>query len=156
MLEIRTLTVADADQYIALRRLALASDPSSFAYTPEEDPNLKIEVVRKRLSAADTADGPFVIGALDPELVGVIGVIRESDDTARLWWMYVQPAGRGKGTGRLLLRESLQLARGLPGVKTIVLSVARTAEAAIRLYASEGFRTSKEDEVSLEMTLEGA
>lgn len=152
-LEIRTLTVEDAEQFVTLRRLALTTDPTAFPWTLSEDPSSKIEVVRERLSTAKPADGPFVIGAFDPHLIGTVGVIRASQDAVRLWGVYVQPAARRKGIARLLLREILRLARGLPGIKQVVLSVAQTEEPAIQLYTSEGFRKSSTDEGSLHMVL---
>ena len=37
MLEIRTLTVADAEQFVALRRMALRTDPAAFPWSADED-----------------------------------------------------------------------------------------------------------------------
>ena len=154
MLDIRTFTVADAEQFVALRRMALITDQAAFPWSADEDPNSKIEVVRGRLSSAKPTDGPFIVGAFDADLVGVVGVIRASEDAARLWGMYVRRDKRRKGTGRFLLREILRLARGLPDVKEIVLSVARSEEPAIRLYTRVGFRTNSEDQGSLHMVLD--
>jgi ribosomal protein S18 acetylase RimI-like enzyme len=106
------------------------------------------------LSSAKPSDGPFVVGAFDSDLIGVMGLIRVSEDAIRLWGVYVQPGSRAKGIGRILLQQSLQLARGLPGLKKVILSVARTEEPAIRLYTGQGFRTSNEDQGSLDMVLE--
>jgi ribosomal protein S18 acetylase RimI-like enzyme len=153
-LEIRTLKVEDAEEFVTLRRLALTTDPTAFPWDPDEDPNSKLEVVQERLSSAKPDDGPFILGAFDPHLIGLVGVIRDSQDTVRLWGVYVQPAARRKGIARLLLHKSLQLACGLPGIQEVVLSVSQTEEPAIQLYTTEGFRRSSTDEGSLHMVLE--
>jgi ribosomal protein S18 acetylase RimI-like enzyme len=54
--------------------------------------------------------------------------------------MYVQPAARRRGIGAALLSAANAFARGLSGVGLIQLSVAETAEAALRLYQRAGFR----------------
>lgn len=152
--EIRTLTLEDVEQFVALRRQALKTDPAAFPWKPDEDPSSKVKVVRERLLTAKPADGPIIVGAFDPDLAGIFGLIRESDVAVRLWGLYVQPPSRRKGIGRLLLREIIHQARSLPGVKQVILSVAKTGEPAIQLYTSEGFRKSSEDQGSLHMVLD--
>lgn len=66
----------------------------------------------------------------------------------------MRPDRRGQGIGRSLLRQVIDLARELPGVKKVVLSVAPSGEPAIRLYTAAGFRRAAEDEAVLHMVLD--
>ena len=154
MLDLHPMNLEDVDSFVALRRLALKTDPDAFPWQPDEDPSSKSEAVRERMSNANPSDGPFMIGAFDPGLIGVVGVIRVSEDIASLWGMYVHPDWRRRGIGCMLLQEIQQLARGLPGVKQVVLSVAQSEEPAIRLYCSAGFLKKGEDQGSLHMVLD--
>jgi GNAT superfamily N-acetyltransferase len=53
--------------------------------------------------------------------------------------LYVEPARRGQGIGRQLLREALRVATGI-GATAVDLEVETSHERAARLYAREGFR----------------
>ena len=83
-----------------------------------------------------------MVGAFDPELVGMVGVNRtnaESGD-AGLWGFYVTPNCRRNGLGRALVERAVKCARQM-SVLRVELSVAEAAVAAIRLYESAGFVT---------------
>jgi GNAT superfamily N-acetyltransferase len=56
--------------------------------------------------------------------------------------LYVVPAARGRGLGRLLLTALEERARAL-GAVTIVLDTNRSLEAAGGLYRSAGFRPTE-------------
>ncbi|MGH3622231.1 MAG: GNAT family N-acetyltransferase, partial [Sciscionella sp.] len=63
-----------------------------------------------------------------------------------LWWISVEPAGRGKGLGRALLGSALELLVGLDAAEVILFvdddepGTDRDRTAANRLYDSAGFR----------------
>jgi GNAT superfamily N-acetyltransferase len=71
------------------------------------------------------------------------GVLREprvkSRHVAIIWGMYVAPAVRGRGAGRLLLDALIAHARNWDGVVMIELSVTETADSAMRVYRAAGF-----------------
>jgi ribosomal protein S18 acetylase RimI-like enzyme len=132
---------ADADAFLALRREALAREPLAFSASPEQDRALELPFLLERLR--DVAENA-ILGAFDPMLVGATGLRRDAGDKARhkthVWGMYVQPAARRRGIGAALLSAAIAFARGLSGVGQIQLSVAETADPALRLYQRHGFR----------------
>jgi ribosomal protein S18 acetylase RimI-like enzyme len=54
--------------------------------------------------------------------------------------MYVAERCGGTGAGRALLEEAIRVARRMPGLRSVHLSVSVTQEAPRRLYSSAGFR----------------
>ena len=85
-----------------------------------------------------------MLGAFDPGLVGMIGLIREKHQKlrhrARIWGTFVVPERRGQGIAGALLDEAIERARALPGIERVDLGVATTNERASKLYESRGFR----------------
>jgi ribosomal protein S18 acetylase RimI-like enzyme len=141
-MQVRLLRAADAERAVALRRLALTTDGYAFAEHVESDPAVNVEFVRQRLAASGVEASAVVVGAFDPELVGMVGLNRtnaESGD-ARLWGCYVTPNCRRNGLGRALAERAVKCARQM-SVHRVELSIAEAAVAAIRLYESAGFVT---------------
>ena len=62
----------------------------------------------------------------------------EDEAAAEIKRLYVRPAGRGKGVGRLLVEAALALAREI-GYREVRLDTLPQMEAAIALYRSLGF-----------------
>jgi len=69
---------------------------------------------------------------------GVVAVVRAADEVAQLRWFLVHPDARGRGLGRLLLREAVEFARG-SGYGEIFLWTVGELRAAGRLYEQAGF-----------------
>ena len=141
---IRPLTPQDDAAFMALRREAVAAEPFAFEASPEDDFALDSDFVRRQLGASFAESGSVVVGAFEADrLVGMIGLFREREvklrHKARLWGFYVRPAHRGRGLGGALLEAALGLARQLPGVERVRLSVTAPSEAAVRLYERLGF-----------------
>ena len=156
-MEVRLLHPADAEAAVAIRRMALTTDAYAFAESIESDPALNVEFVRQRLADNRSDVGAVVIGAFDPELLGMVGLHHiPKSDRARLWGFYVDPSRRGNGFGRWLINDCLLLARRMPGVRSVELSVAIAAKAAIRIYESAGFVTADTDGGKLQMRLDFA
>ncbi|MET8367613.1 GNAT family N-acetyltransferase [Micromonospora sp. NPDC005252] len=109
---------------------------------------------------ADPALAHYVTGWMRPTDVGVVAVDPAHRPLGAAWFRHlsaedpgygyvaddvpeltigVRREWRGRGVGRALLRAVLDAARDR-GIRTVSLSVER-ANAAARLYASEGFRT---------------
>jgi GNAT superfamily N-acetyltransferase len=90
-------------------------------------------------------DGVFlVVRGDDEEPVGCGGIRRLPDGPAGIRYevkhLFLEPATRGRGWGRLLLDELERYARGWGAVE-LVLDTHHTLEAAGGLYASSGFVT---------------
>jgi ribosomal protein S18 acetylase RimI-like enzyme len=141
MISIRNLGVADAPEFLRLRRLALELEPHSFAASVEDDRALDSDFLESALR--DPAQA--IVGAFAPDLVGVVGICRDrlikARHKAHIWGMYVSPEGRGKGTGRLLMEAALDWARRQPGVTQVHLVVSTRTPVARKLYSSLGFST---------------
>lgn len=137
---VRTLGADDIPAFIALRRSALDDTPLAFAASPEDDIASSPQTIREQLgNAPDYA----IFGAFDPDLVGVLGLMRDRHLKAahkvRFVGMYVAPAHRRRGIGAALLQAAIGHARGLAGVSCAHLSVSHDTPAAHRLYERAGF-----------------
>lgn len=139
---VRPVPVASALQ--ALRRASLEAEPEAFCASPDDDKFRDLAFVRESL----TDTGPRVtFGAYRREdggerLVGMLGLIRHGGKRAHLaflWGMYVDPAARGCGAGRALVRAAIARARTWDGVRAIELSVNGAMIPARSLYESVGF-----------------
>ncbi|MEU8165512.1 GNAT family N-acetyltransferase [Micromonospora sp. NPDC049004] len=144
--DIRAATPADADFLVDMLVEAVN-------WLPERD------WPRERI-LADPALAHYVTGWMRPTDVGVVAVGPAHRPLGAAWFRHLSAedpgygyvaddvpeltigvlrAWRGRGVGRALLRAVLDAARDR-GIRTVSLSVER-ANAAVRLYASEGFRT---------------
>ncbi len=142
-MHIRRLGPADAAIFQAFRLAALQDAPTAFGSSYEEEKDFPSSVIEGRLSP-NPDRGPF--GAFrSEELVGVVALGRENmkklAHKALIWGMYVKPEHRGKGIAKALLEEALSLARSVPEVRQVNLSVNARNTDAIRLYESFGFRS---------------
>lgn len=140
MNHVRLLTLDDAPAFVALRRRALRTDPYAFSATPDSDPSSRLEVVQQRLTGATSDRGPFIVGAFDAELVGVVGIVRPPSAQIQVWGFYVVPECRGRGVGEMLLGHALAVAKAMPDSRLIELVVSEASSAAIRIYRKLGFR----------------
>lgn len=144
---IRELTVADLDDFIAIRRESFARAPLSFAQLP--DLEIDREQTKKDLAAKNEENfilGYFIDSKADgeqPILAGIMGMIRYDSPKRRhrgfLWGVYVREIARGRGAARKMLEETIARARHLEGFRRIILTVSNHSVGAIRLYESVGF-----------------
>lgn len=110
---VRVLGEADAAAFHALRQRGLREHPEAFGMSPEEMDT--VEVVASRFRADPQMAPGFVMGASDPELVGIVGCARERGvkerHVALIWGMYVSRERRGSGIARQLLTAAIEQAR---------------------------------------------
>ncbi len=138
---IRKLCVDDAEEYREFRLRALRHSPAAFVSTYEEDVDKPLSATVQRL-AGRLPD--FVLGAYDGrKLVGIAGLAvrprRQERHKATLFGMAVDPAATGRGIGRALVREVLDLATTTTGLTQVGLTVSEGNVPAERLYRSCGF-----------------
>ncbi len=74
----------------------------------------------------------------DGRAVGVVGVRRFDQRDAELKRMYLEPAARGRGAGRLLAEVSISVARSL-GYRRLLLDTVARLGTAIAIYEALGF-----------------
>lgn len=113
----------------------------AFGASYEEESARTLESLADRL--APTADS-WTFGAFrGRRLIGLITLIRDGQLKARhkaaIYGVYVTPAFRGVGVGRLLLAETLKTALALDGLRQIRLGVVAANRPAVRFYRAAGF-----------------
>ncbi|OWT73592.1 MULTISPECIES: GNAT family N-acetyltransferase [unclassified Achromobacter] len=141
--EVRRLTPADAAGFQALRLAALEECPTAFGASLEDERALELQAVAQRIAPADHGDAGGV-GAFDgPDLVGIACVFRargrKERHKAYLVSVYVAPAWRGKGLSGKVVDAAIGLARAMPGVRRINLTVNVANRSALALYRRRGF-----------------
>jgi GNAT superfamily N-acetyltransferase len=136
---IRSATRADSDRvrdlvFGILREFGFTPDPSG------------IDADLTDLEASYLVRGGAFELVLDGagELLGCVGVYPMDEATAELRKMYLRPAARGRGLGRLLLDHSLARAREL-GFQVMVLQTSSVLKEAIALYRRYGFQPYQTD-----------
>jgi ribosomal protein S18 acetylase RimI-like enzyme len=139
---IRELVESDLDALWALRLAALRDNPEAFSSTYDEIVARGPDWLEQRLR--DESGAFFYLGAFDPELIGMVGFMREpgrkEHHKGTLISMYVAPAQRSRGVGRALVQELVARARLIPGLEQLHLTVSTTAQPAQALYRSQGFQ----------------
>ncbi len=140
---IHILKDSDAQLYQELRLSALKINPEAFGSTYEREMKFSLETIIERIKP--TKDR-FVLGAFDDNgaLAGIVTFMRENgiktSHKGNVFGMYVAPESRGKGYGKLLMKELIDKARNCEGLEQINLTVVSDNETAKKLYKSVGFK----------------
>jgi DNA-binding MarR family transcriptional regulator/GNAT superfamily N-acetyltransferase len=111
------------------------------------------DVVAKFLRDFDPAREHCWIAERDGAPIGSVMLVKESDETAKLRMLIVEPKARGLGVGRGLVEECIRFAQRA-GYREIVLWTHSILTAARRIYASVGFEiieTETHDEFGPEL-----
>ncbi len=88
--------------------------------------------------------GAFRVLADGKSILGMYGLRNEEDAVTELRKMYLDPSQKGKGYGKLMLEDALDVARSL-GFHRVTLETNEVLIEAIGLYRSYGFvETSRE------------
>jgi GNAT superfamily N-acetyltransferase len=82
--------------------------------------------------------GVFLVGAVDGTDVACGGLKQLADGVGEVKRMYVDPAHRGRGYSRVVLRSLLDHAREV-GLREVWLETGTRQPEAVALYTSEGF-----------------
>ena len=140
-MQLRVLESGDAASFTAIRLAALRECPTAFSSSYEEECDTPLAQAAERIVPNS---GRAIFGAFDGEsLVGTLGLYRENrlklKHKAVIWGVYVAPAFRKRGVGRMLLARALEHARSMADLRQITLGVNTENAAAIALYKSAGF-----------------
>lgn len=133
---VRPLSVADVEDYRAIRLSALKTAPEAFGSVHAEEASKSIEEHGQRLASS------LVMGAYEGEqIVGMIGFKREEgpkdNHKGFVWGFYVEPDRRDIGVGSALMSALLGAVRD--PVEQVTLCVVEENIAALALYERFGF-----------------
>jgi DNA-binding MarR family transcriptional regulator/GNAT superfamily N-acetyltransferase len=106
---------------------------------------LVAEIVAKFVQNFDAKRERCWIAERDEEIVGSVFLVKESEKTAKLRLLYVEPSARGLGIGARLVAECVRFARGA-GYEKIVLWTQSELDAARHVYERAGFRVVEKKE----------
>ncbi|MFC4273960.1 GNAT family N-acetyltransferase [Achromobacter aloeverae] len=140
---VRKLTADDAPAFQALRLAALEECPTAFGASLADERELSLSEVAQRIAPPDHGGAGGVGAYAGDALVGIACVFRARGGKERhkayLVSVYVVPAYRGKGVSAPLLDAAIGLARAMPGVRRLNLTVNVANTAALALYRRLGF-----------------
>ncbi len=100
---------------------------------------LVAEIAAAFIRSFDPARERSWIAERDGRFLGSVLVVKESDETAKLRLLLVEPAARGSGLGRALVQECTEFARQA-GYRRIRLWTESILHAARHLYGQAGYR----------------
>jgi DNA-binding MarR family transcriptional regulator/N-acetylglutamate synthase-like GNAT family acetyltransferase len=106
---------------------------------------LVAEIVAKFVQNLDAKRERCWIAERDEEIVGSVFLVKESEKTAKLRLLYVEPSARGLGIGARLVAECVRFARQA-GYEKIVLWTQSELDAARHVYERAGFRVVEKKE----------
>lgn len=131
---VRPVTADDVPRVAGLIRSVLAEFGLAFGEGSETDAQ-----VLALPASYESRGGRFWV-ALDGggALLGTCGVFPVGGGDWELRKMYLDPAARGRGVGRLLLDEAVAFARAAGG-RRLVLDTTEQMKAAIAFYEAHGF-----------------
>ena len=105
---------------------------------------LVAEIGAAFLKTADPARERAWIAERSGEIVGSVFLVRESETTAKLRLLYVEPDARGLGIGRTLVEACIAFARA-SGYVTLTLWTNDCLVSARRIYEAAGFTLATEE-----------
>jgi GNAT superfamily N-acetyltransferase len=145
---VRALTTDDYALYRDVRLQALVADPGAFGSTYERESTFTDDEWRERVVGGDRLASFFVDELDDVEGLAVPGVagtggifFSEWDPQPMVVGMWVDPAARGRGSGRRLLDATVAWARQTDATD-VMLWVVQDNAPAIALYERYGFVAS--------------
>lgn len=73
------------------------------------------------------------------EIIGTVGIMKDTDTVFEIIKMFVSPSWRGKGISKLLIETCLSKAKEI-GAEKLILFSNHQLETALKLYEKYGFR----------------
>lgn len=136
-IQIRQLTIEDAESYRDIRLEMLRDNPEHFGDSYEDNLDYDLSFFEGRI------DGSPIYGGFDgDDLIGVAGYfIQKGDKTshkAMIWGVYVKPDNRGYRLSKRLIEDAIRDCRQY--VEQALIHVSAENYSAIRIYQDLGFK----------------
>jgi GNAT superfamily N-acetyltransferase len=146
-MNIRKLTIEDAEAFREVRVEMCRLHPEAFGQTPEEVVAMSMDSCQLWWTPSEVFPEKFVLAAFEGErIIGTAAFKREGSSKERhrgwIWSVYVRPEARGKGLSRLLMQRIIDEAHRMEGLEILSLAVSLTQTSARTLYTSLGFFTT--------------
>jgi len=100
--------------------------------------------IRELKESSDPGERIWIVEQ-NGEIMGTVGVVAETQETAVIRWLLVDPSLRGQGIGREIMERAVSFARK-SGYRSVYLWTVEILEAAALLYLSLGFQIVEEEE----------
>jgi GNAT superfamily N-acetyltransferase len=140
LVELRPIAAGDYDWVVA-RHGALYT--AEFGWNSDME-DLVSGIVGDYVATSDPRSDAAWIAELDGRRAGCVFCVRQTDHTAKLRLLLVEPDARGHGIGERLVEQSLQFARAA-GYSRIVLWTQSILTSAHRIYEAQGFQLVDEE-----------
>lgn len=148
--EIRPLLPLHARELARIRHRAIREMPEAFGTPPEIELARGTWYYRRKLIRLASHQNEMLLGLWqDAALVGMGGLgrrLRDFDEFALVYSMYVVPEARGRGLASALLEFCTQHAKTLWNVSVCRLTVETNNTRALGLYQRAGFRVVDQEE----------
>ncbi|VVE68965.1 Spermidine N(1)-acetyltransferase [Pandoraea anapnoica] len=140
-IQVRELTSDDAPIFQNLRLHALQRNRSSFEANLEEEATLSATSAWTKVTMNPAG---IILGAFDGgKLVGTVGLrfalAQKRSHIGTVWGVYVHETAARRGVGRQLLLSVIAIARSMPQLVRLSLTVNTASTTAVSLYESLGF-----------------
>lgn len=139
--------------YRDLRLKALREEPQAFGSSYESEKNTPDTEWQKRLENYNEARQDWAVFASNGQrLTGMVAAYQaqedKKNDIANMIAMFVENGARGKGIGKLLVKNLMGLLTN-SSIKKVRLSVSTKQVAAVKLYEGLGFKIVGRNNIEL-------
>ncbi|REC60732.1 GNAT family N-acetyltransferase [Chryseobacterium pennae] len=138
-IEYRKLLAHESKIYRDIRLESLEQFPDSFAASYQE--SLKTEKLSMEINIENQIPGKVAFGAFaDQRLIGICIFVKNENNSASIYQMYVKKGFQGKNIGSGLVQAVIHEANEKFTVNEIYLEVAANNHSAYQLYKKNGFK----------------
>jgi RimJ/RimL family protein N-acetyltransferase len=144
--QLRLLHPEDLPAWVHLRNASLRAYPDAFTSDYASEHTKPPEAFASRLGSA--ASGHFVLGAFatDATLLGTVALERDRDTRpqkrhlAQMTAVMVAEQAQRQGIGQALVLRCVELARQVPELDQLILTVTASNTHVVRVYEHAGFK----------------
>jgi len=146
-MNIRKLTIEDAEAFREIRIEMCERHPEAFGQTPEEVAAMPDDKCLEWWTPSDVFPEKFVLAAFEGDRIVATAAFKREDSAKErhrgwIWSVYVRPEARGQGLSKQLMQQLIDEARKMEGLEILSLVVALTQTSARTLYTVLGFFTT--------------